>query len=73
MAPVFARGVAFVGTDRVQAFGLSSQVVSSSEVAINAGGGAAGVFSADMDFTGGHADSYTNGTAHRKWSHCRAE
>jgi hypothetical protein len=60
MTPVFARGVAFVGTDRVQAFGLSSQVVSSSEVAINAGGGAAGVFSPDMDFTGGHADSITN-------------
>jgi hypothetical protein len=60
MTPVFARGVAFVGTDRVQAFGLSSQVVSSSEVAINSGGGVAGVFSADMDFTGGHADAYTN-------------
>ena len=60
MSPVFARGVAFVGTDRVQAFGLSSQVVSSSEVAINSGGGAAGVFSADMDFNGGHADAYTN-------------
>jgi hypothetical protein len=60
MTPTFARGVAFVGTDRVQAFGLSSQVVSSSEIAINSGGGAAGVFSADMDFTEGHADSYTN-------------
>jgi hypothetical protein len=60
MTPVFARGVAFVGTDRVQAFGLSSQVVSPSEVAINAGGGVAGAFSADMDFTGGHADAYTN-------------
>jgi hypothetical protein len=44
----------------VQAFGLSSQVVSSSEVAINSGGGVAGIFSADMDFTGGHADSVTN-------------
>jgi Malectin domain len=60
MTPVFARGTAFVGTDRVQAFGLSSQVVSSSEVAINAGGCAAGIFSADMNFTGGHADSITN-------------
>jgi Malectin domain len=60
MSPVFARGVAFVGTDRVQAFGLSTQVVSSSEVAINSGGGVAGIFSADMDFNGGHADAYTN-------------
>jgi hypothetical protein len=49
-----------VGTDRVQAFGLTSQVVSSSEVAINSGGGVAGIFSADMDFTGGHADSVPN-------------
>jgi Malectin domain/Malectin-like domain len=60
MTPVFARGTVFVGTDRIQAFGLGSQVVSPSEVAINSGGGVAGVFSADMDFTGGHADSYTN-------------
>jgi hypothetical protein len=60
MTPVSARGTVFVGTDRVQAFGLSSQVVSSSEVAINSGGGVAGIFSADMDFTGGHADSVAN-------------
>ena len=60
MTPVSARGTVFVGTDRVQAFGLTSQVVSSSEVAINAGGGVAGIFSADMDFNGGHADSVTN-------------
>ena len=60
MTPVSARGTVFVGTDRVQAFGLTSQVVSSSEVAINSGGGVAGIFSADMDFTGGHADSVPN-------------
>ncbi len=60
MTPVSARGTVFVGTDRVQAFGLSSQGGSSSEVAINSGGGVAGIFSADMDFTGGHADSVTN-------------
>jgi hypothetical protein len=60
MSPVFARGVAFVGTDRIQAFGLSSQVVSPSGVAINSGGGVAGPFSADMDFNGGHADASTN-------------
>jgi hypothetical protein len=60
MTPVSARGTVFVGTDRVQAFGLTTQVVSSSEVAINSGGGVAGIFSADMDFTGGHADAVTN-------------
>ena len=60
MSPVFARGIVFVG-DRPRA---SLRIViaggSSSEVAINSGGGVAGIFSADMDFNGGHADAYTN-------------
>jgi hypothetical protein len=45
--PVIARGVAFVGTDRIQAFGQPA----SSTVQINAGGPAVTPFAADIDFS----------------------
>jgi hypothetical protein len=60
MIPAFARGTVFVGTDRIQAFGLVPQNTNNNEVAINAGGGAVGIFSADMDFSEGQANSFTN-------------
>lgn len=56
--PAIANGVVFVGTDRIQAFGLKPpQTVAT---AINSGGGAVGSFLADTDVTGGHADTFTN-------------
>ena len=60
MIPAFSRGTVFVGTDRIQAFGLMPQNTNNNEVAINAGGGVAGIFSADMDFSQGQANSFTN-------------
>ncbi len=56
------RGMQFVGTDRIQTFGLTANIV-----AIDAGGVGAGtnpltgtVYIADADFTGGTATSTTN-------------
>jgi hypothetical protein len=60
MIPAFAHGTVFVGTDRIQAFGTVSSNINPAEVAINSGGGKAGIFSADMDFTEGHADSFSH-------------
>ncbi len=60
MIPAFARGTVFVGTDRIQAFGIVPQNINNNEVAINAGGAAVGTFSADMDFSQGQANSFTN-------------
>jgi hypothetical protein len=60
MIPAFARGTVFVGTDSIQAFGLVPQNTNSTEVAINAGGEAVGGFSADLDFSEGQANSFTN-------------
>ena len=60
MIPAFARGTVFVGTDRIQAFGVVPQTTNGSEVAIDAGGSATGSFSADMDFHEGQANSFTN-------------
>src|SRR5258708_13622136 len=58
-APAFARGTVFVGTDRIQAFGLGAAPPPTA-IQINAGGAAAGTFVADTDFVGGHADTFTN-------------
>ena len=54
-----ARGVVFVGTDRIQAFGLNASQ-GGGAVEINSGGPGAGQFMADTDFAGGHADTFTN-------------
>jgi hypothetical protein len=56
MAPAIARGMVFIGTDRIQAFGAVRSQVSKSEVAIDSGGGQTGIFSSDMDYVGGHSD-----------------
>ncbi len=58
-APAFARGTVFVGTDRIQAFGLGA-TAPPTLIQINAGGAAAGTFVADTDFVGGHPDTFTN-------------
>jgi hypothetical protein len=58
-APAIARGTVFVGTDRIQAFGLGA-TPPPTVIQINAGGGAAGTFVADTDFVGGHPDTFTN-------------
>jgi malectin (di-glucose binding ER protein) len=57
--PAYGRGMVFVATDRIQAFGLVSNPPPPGAIAINAGGAAAGNFLADTDFTGGHADTLT--------------
>jgi hypothetical protein len=54
--PAIARGVAFVGTDRIQAFGLPT----SSVVQINAGGPTVSPFVADIDFAGGSTINHAN-------------
>jgi hypothetical protein len=56
---VVARGVVLVGTDRIQAFGLSP-ASATQPVRINAGGPAVGSFLADTDFIGGHSDTFSN-------------
>ena len=53
--PSSARGKVFVGTDRIQTFGISSNVL-----AISAGGTASGKFVADAYFSGGTTGSTTN-------------
>jgi hypothetical protein len=60
MIPAIARGTVFVGTDRIQAFGLTAGSSGGTEIAISSGGGQAGIFSADMDYTEGHADTFQN-------------
>jgi hypothetical protein len=57
MIPAIARGTVFVGTDRIQAFGLTPLTVGGSEVAINSGGGQVGIFSPDLDYVAGHSDT----------------
>jgi hypothetical protein len=54
--PAVARGVVFVGTDRLQAFGLPSSVTTQ----INAGGPAVSPFVADIDFSGGTTINHAN-------------
>jgi hypothetical protein len=54
--PAIARGVAFVGTDRIQAFGLST----STATRINAGGPTVSPFVADMSFSGGSGINHAN-------------
>ncbi len=56
MAPAIARGMVFVGTDRIQAFGTTPTAVPGNEIAINSGGNQTDIFVADMDFAGGHSD-----------------
>ncbi len=56
MAPAVARGTVFVGTDRIQAFGVLPASSVSTTVAIDSGGGAVGPFAADTLFQGGHSD-----------------
>jgi hypothetical protein len=56
---VVAHGVVFVGTDRIQAFGINPGMVRR-PIRINSGGGAVGSFLADTDFTGGHSDTFSN-------------
>jgi hypothetical protein len=55
-----AHGVVFVGTDRIQAFGIGSGQGGSGPIQINAGGGAVESFMADTYFAGGHADTFSN-------------
>ena len=57
--PAFGRGMVFVATDRIQAFGLVSNPPPPGAIAVNAGGAAAGNFLADTDFMGGHSDVLT--------------
>jgi hypothetical protein len=54
--PAIARGVAFVGTDRIQAFGLPT----STNIQINAGGSNVSPFVADIDFSGGSTINHPN-------------
>jgi hypothetical protein len=54
--PAIARGVAFVGTDRIQAFGLPTSGVAQ----INAGGPAVSPYIADVDFSGGSTIKHVN-------------
>jgi hypothetical protein len=54
--PAIARGVAFVGTDRIQAFGLPT----SSAIQLNAGGSTVSPFVADIDFSGGSTINHAN-------------
>jgi hypothetical protein len=54
-----ANGVVFVGTDRIQAFGIIPNQ-GARAVRINSGGGAVGEFLADTYFAGGHSDTFTN-------------
>jgi malectin (di-glucose binding ER protein) len=56
---VVVHGVVLVGTDRIQAFGLSP-ASATQPVRINAGGPAVGSFRADTDFVGGHSDTFSN-------------
>ena len=59
-----ARGMVFVGTDRIQAFGLTANIVS-----INAGGAAAGNFVDDVDFTGGDVLTDTDSITSSRITH----
>ncbi|HEV3199781.1 MAG TPA: malectin domain-containing carbohydrate-binding protein [Bryobacteraceae bacterium] len=61
-APAFGHGMVFVGTDRIQAFGLGTTPPPPppGTIAINCGGGAVGNFLADTDVVGGHSDTFTN-------------
>jgi hypothetical protein len=54
-----ANGVVFVGTDRIQAFGINP-TLGARAVRINSGDGAVGEFLADTYFAGGHSDTFTN-------------
>jgi len=54
-----ANGVVFVGTDRIQGFGINPNLEARS-VRINSGDGAVGEFLADTYFAGGHSDTFTN-------------
>jgi hypothetical protein len=54
--PAIARGVAFVGTDRIQAFGLPA----SSTIQINSGGPSVSPFVADVDSSGGTTINHPN-------------
>jgi hypothetical protein len=55
--PAIARGVAFVGTDRIQAFGLP---VAGGVTQINGGGPTVSPFVADVDFSGGTTINHAN-------------
>lgn len=59
--PTVARGVVFVGTDRIQAFGLGASPAA--VISINAGGGAAGTFVADTDVVGGRSNQVASAVA----------
>lgn len=56
---VIAHGTVMVGTDRIQAFGINSTGTTRA-IRINSGGPSVGAYLADTDFTGGHADTYSN-------------
>jgi len=57
-SPATAHGMIFVGTDRIQAFGLTPPPPP--VIQINAGGSGAGTYVADTDFAGGHGNTFSN-------------
>lgn len=57
--PAFAPGMVFVGTDRIQAFGLEANRPAHG-VAISCGGAGVGNFLSDRFVTGGHANTFSH-------------
>ena len=57
--PAIARGVVFIGTDRIQAFGVNSTAPPPTGISIDSCGPAAGIFVADTDVSGGHCNTFT--------------